>query len=435
MSANQRLSSGPASRFSPLRMLLQPVCRAATAAVAASFLALGADAPPPRVTEAGPHHRVVEVAHMARDVRGESITVTNRFVELADGLNRFDAEAGGWVPAQAVWEMTSSGDYVARHTANQAIVAPDLAEPTGPVQMLGRDGVLLRWRLIGLALVDADSGNSVLLAEARSCLATWVDAQTLLWSEGFDSLSADVRLTLRLSGLEHDVVLRERIPPELVADLGLDPSATRLLILTEFIDPPPATTERRWTATDPRNPARTNIDDEVVFGRLRIGSGKAFGENAPEGRSIAVRKSWELLSGRRFLVEQMDYVALGPLFENLPEPTGAHVQAIKTRAARTAALTPPRRDWRASLRLPPADEPRQARADVPGFRDGSLRLPERSVASAWTPASAHPPGTEIGRRQSGGVGLVADFQVLEPSATNFTFQGDTTYVVTNTVNL
>jgi hypothetical protein len=96
MSANQRFSSGPATR---LRRLLRPACQAATAAVAASVLALGADVPPPRVTEAGPHHRVIELAHGARDLRGESITVTNRFVELADGLNRFDARPeGGSLP-------------------------------------------------------------------------------------------------------------------------------------------------------------------------------------------------------------------------------------------------------------------------------------------------------------------------------------------------
>jgi hypothetical protein len=134
----------------------------------------------------------------------------------------------------------------------------------------------------------------------------------------------------------------------------------------------------------------------------------------------------------------MDYAALGPLFESLPQPASAHRDAMKARAARTASATPNTRDWRATLRLPRLVEPRQAQAGAPEFRDGRIRLPEGLVASAWTPA--HPAGlaADTGPTRpgaAGGAGLVLDFQVLDPSAMNYTFLADTTYLVQNTVTL
>jgi hypothetical protein len=262
------------------------------------------------------------------------------------------------------------------------IVAPDLAGEEPAVDVLALDGARLRWRLLGLALVDSASGRSLLLAEPKPCKAEWVDPVTILWRDALDPVVCEVRVTLLLAGVETDVVFRENLPPELVAKLGLDPRATRVLILTEFIDPPEASTERRLSAPDRHNPSQLDTDDDVSFGFLRIGAGRTFSLDSPDGPSVPVRKSWETLSGRQCLVEQMDYPALGPLIETLPEPDSVRIESLKAKAARTAAVDPAGgRDWRAALRLP-AREVRQARTEAPRFDQGRLILPEQAVVSA-----------------------------------------------------
>ncbi len=48
-------------------------------------------------------------------------------------------------------------------------------------------------------------------------------------------------------------------------------------------------------------------DEEVSFGAMRIGAGRAFGLEEAEGCWLRVAKSWERLDGRQVLVESVDY--------------------------------------------------------------------------------------------------------------------------------
>lgn len=117
--------------------------------------------------------------------------MTNRYVELATGLNRFDSDASAWVPAVAGFELTTSGYFVARHTQHQVILAPDLLTE-GAVDCFTPDGLRLRSTPYGIGVLDAASGRSVLLAGLQSCQGELVSPTEVVFPRAFDTLRASV---------------------------------------------------------------------------------------------------------------------------------------------------------------------------------------------------------------------------------------------------
>src|SRR5262249_5140052 len=96
--------------------------------------------------------------------------------------------------------------------------------------------------------------------------------------------------------------LRAQPPPP--SDFGLNSETTRLQVLTEFYDAPPAQ-KRHIPAT-----RRGVLQDETVdFGNMKIGPGKAFliGESSQKNKPIRVSKEWTILEGRNFLVEEVPF--------------------------------------------------------------------------------------------------------------------------------
>ena len=117
------------------------------------------------VVEMGPHHRVWRRTELVPDGMGGWCAEERRVTELATGLGRWDAGQRACVGARAAFEVTESGHVIARETAHQLILPPELTESA--VDMLAPDGARLRWQLIGLAIIDRASGQSVLLGEAQ----------------------------------------------------------------------------------------------------------------------------------------------------------------------------------------------------------------------------------------------------------------------------
>lgn len=416
----------------------------------------------PMITESGPHHRVWQRMEWAPDGAGGLEAQAHSFTELATGLNRWDEGTGAYVPAVAEFELADSGFYVARQTQHQMILAPDLAGAEA-VDLLAPDGARLQWRPLGLALIDRATGKSALVAELQSCKAEWTAANEVLYASAFDSIGADVRVVLSLDGCEADVVLREQIDPELLGELGFNPLTTRVLVLTEFLDPPEATVERRLfgpasdkasgegddsssaqsIASAAAGPAEepTAVDDEVSFGHLRIGSGKAFGLDAQSGLAVPVFKSWEKIENRQFLIEGTEYMALVPLLERLPAPGQARVDAMKAKVRRTAAISPKGTEARtAALSLPKQErDGRQARADVPCFRNRQVDVPTPDRLQPWDAteagASGRPRAYSQADTQGARPGLVWDFIIMGTSATNFCFNSDSTFYISGTVTL
>jgi hypothetical protein len=245
---------------------------------------------------------------------GQSLSVTNSYVELAPGMNVLDEKTGQYVPAQAQWQVVNaSGHFVAAQTQFKVILSPNPAE-AGAVHVLTPDGVELRSSVRGLALVDQASGKSVMLAEVKGGKAEWTAPEEVVFRDAFDGCSADLRYRISPSRFEQDLIVREQIPPESLVAWGLNPLSTRLVILTEFFDAPEPSQARRQF---PRADKGELADYDLSFGAMTIGAGSAFAvetEEACAPEPVPVGKAWELLEGRRFLTESVDYTALGPLF-------------------------------------------------------------------------------------------------------------------------
>lgn len=377
---------------------------------------------PAIVTDAGPNHISWRLAEADNDPSASRPTGAS-CIELASGLNRWDADQNQWQPAEARFESHPEGYFLARFTQHQATLSSDLNRQAA-VELLAPDGVRLRSAILGLALVDAASGRNVLLAELKSCRGVQVSPTEIVYPSAFDGLEADVRYVVDLDRFEQDVIIRRRIPPELVSDLGLDPSQTRLLVLTEFFDPPrPDTYVRRLPLAD----GQTLTDQELSFGAMRMGPGQASAVGV-DGPQIPVHKSWETLDGRQFLIEAVPYLALLRVSESLPALSRQQSESLKARVRRTVDVGTPGRTApgaEPNLQLP---EPRQARSK-PHFLET-----DDSPGEPWSRSAANAPVPPSSALLADGV--VIDYALtLTPSISDFTFKSDTTYHIRGVLTL
>jgi hypothetical protein len=156
------------------------------------------------------------------------------------------------------------------------------------------------------------------------------------------------------------------------------------------------------------------VEGDLAFGAMSLGPGRAFsvGEVEPDIEGVPVRRSFEILDGRRCLIEILDWNVVAPLFEQLEEAEQAKARPVEKRLERRAGLGPARIPGR-----PPTAIGRQARAGAPHFEGGELVLP--AEPRRWARASGGKawPGDKPG--------VVADYtlltsvsaQVLEPCVT------------------
>jgi hypothetical protein len=344
------------------------------------------------VLERGPHHAVVEWSQRQRGPDGQEREVRHRYVQLETGLHYRDAQ-GRWQPSAGTLEL-AEGAAVYRSGPFQVRLAANVADPAAVV-VRTPEGQVLVSRIYGLAYWDPESDRSVLVAEVRDAAGLLTpERNAVVYPDAFTDLVADVRLTISRAGLEQDVILREAPPPP--AAFGLGPRA-ELQLLTEFFDPP---TPREVTGLEAIGPGTNQVAaaaapgeaPRLTFGALSLGKGRAFWLEAP-AEAVPVRKRWERLEGRPFLIESVPYEAWRPQLERLPAAAGF-------RSARTApALQEHLRGGRRWAAAGPAPAIRPAPA-----------LPERP-------------------------GVVLDYVLTLVSQSNLTLRADTTYYVTGPVIL
>ena len=179
-------------------------------------------------------------------------------------------------------------------------------------------------------------------------------------------------------------------PPD-PASLGLNPETARLQVFTEFFNPPQPIVTTNMVPTTAGNLE----DDDLNFGAMAMGRGKAFllGTNSSP---VGVVKQWLLVNNQQFLVEEVPFRFITNRLSQLPAPQTASIQ-----------------------NNPPLDVVSARRL-----------LPMRPSVAAHDKSHMHLAKSSLSDR-----GLVLDYQILNSRQTNYTFQGDTTYLISAPVYL
>lgn len=340
------------------------------------------------IVERGAHHRKWARVTSWTNALGRVTTRTNSYTELAAGMHYL--AAGQWIESREVIESVPGG-ALARQGQLKVQFANDLAT-AGAIDLETPDGKHLTSHVFGLCYFDAASGTNVLIAGVTNSVGRIVGPNQVVYENAFDGLSASVRYTYTRGGFEQDILLHEVPAPP--SAYGLDPASTRLVVMTEFLNPPQPAVRQALSKEDG---AGIEIEDETLdFGSLQIGVGNGFPLGTEtRGANLKVFKQWAELEGRRFLLEQVPVKALFKAIDSLPRKEGASLQS-NTSAIRFTAR---------SGRLP-LPQPRKA--------DSSAM----ELASRWVPEKSY----------------VLDYATVV-STNNFVFRGDTSYYVSGNVTL
>jgi hypothetical protein len=312
---------------------------------------------------------------------GSAVPHIHQYTELATGLNHL--VNGQWVASSEEINVSPDGSSAEATNGQHQVFFPGNIY-NGEIKLVTPDGQTLQSQPIGLNYYDGT--NSVLIAVITNATGQILaSGNQVTYTNAFDGLDADLLYTYTKAGFEQDIILEQQ-PPD-PASLGLNPQTTRLQVLTEFFNP----TQPGVTVTTVATDAGDLEDDNLNFGVMQMGHGKAFllGSASP---SVDVNKQWLTLNGRQFLVEEVPIVSIASEIDNLPpfvSQTGIGTKPVVSK----------------NLILPPQ------------------RLTHSSPKATFLANATRPSS-----------GFVLDY-VTMTSQTNYTFQGDSTYYISGTVNL
>jgi hypothetical protein len=362
--------------------------------------------------ERGPHHTVWQTVDRYLTSYAREITRTNEVVELASGLNFWSPEDGSWVRSSAQIELIENdeGGAVARRGPFKALFSADIASANGAINLLA-GGKTFRVRIQGLAIEEASSRRSVLIAELRhSVIGEVLGENQVIWRDAFDSIKADVRAIYTPGRFECDVILREAFAP---SEWGLnDHESCRIQVWSEVLSQiePVTKIERVLENPEDKRPPRL-VDQSLDFGAFEIGNGVAFslrGRGAVTTKAIPVAKEWTKVEGRQFLIESVDYPSIEPLLLEL-NPR----QEAMNRRGRNELL---------AVRGPVASKTDLVQLFGKRSPDAGVTISKSKMQLASLNAKEAP-------------GVVLDWAANLIAATNFTFSGMTTYVVNAAITL
>lgn len=330
----------------------------------------------------GPHSRVWQCAVLQTNQAGEITTNSSFYTEIATGLcylfNGQYLDSVEQIDPVADGAQATQGRHQVHWAANGNT-------PGGAVNLTTPDGKTLLSTVFGLSYMDAATGSNVVLTQAQGSIAV-INSNTVTYASAFSNLNADVLYTYRKAGLSQDVILKQQPPSP--ADYGLNPATSYLQVITEFFNPPAPgqTTVTNNGVADTR---------QIDFGDMKMGVGHAFLFQSDAGTvgGGSVLKNWTTIENRTFLIESVSYASLsnflGLLHSSLIKPD-------KSRVRRTVSFDAPK--------------PRKVSA---------IKV-------------AHP--IKVAKTMSKELSLNIDYELLS-STNNFTFQGDTTYLVSGLCNL
>jgi hypothetical protein len=336
---------------------------------------------PYAIVAQGANHQVWQWETYELIPGGRVMPHVHQYTELATGLNHL--VNGQWVASKEEIDISPDGSSASATKGNhQAYFPGDIYN--GVIKLVTPDGKSMSSQPVGLSYFDGT--NTVLLAVLTNSTGQVLSSgNQVIYTNAFSGLNADLLYTYTKAGFEQDVILREQ-PPD-PGSLNLNGQSTRIQVLTEFFNVPQPTV----TSTTVTTAAGNLEDDYLSFGAMQMGRGKAFilGADSP---AVGVNKQWLVLQGRQFLVEEVPIVSIASDIDTLPpfvSQAGSGTRPVVSK----------------NLMLPPQ------------------RL-----------THASPKATFVAKAMRPGRGFVLDY-VTMTSQTNYTFQGDSTYYISGTVNL
>ena len=313
--------------------------------------------------------------------QGSVTSQTNQaYVELATGLNHL--VNGQWVASSEQISISPDGSSAMATNGQHQVYFPGNVY-SGLIKLVTPDGQTIQSQPIGLSYFDGT--NSVLIAAVtNSTGAILPSGNQVIYTNAFDGLNADLLYTYTKAGFEQDIVLREQ-PPDPVA-LGLNPATTRMQVLTEFFNPP----QPSVTATTVPTAVGNLEDDDLSFGTMAMRRGRAFlvGNNE---LAAGVTKRWLLIQGRQFLIEEVPIVSIASEIDTLPPYVA------------------------------------QAGSGTRPVVSKNLTLPPQRLTHA------SPKGTFLAKAMLSSRGFVLDYVTINSDEAGYTFQGDTTYYISDAV--
>jgi hypothetical protein len=367
-----------------------------TALCCAVINSLGAEVNPVNtnsysVVARGPNDRLWQKTIYETTRSGRRNPQVHKYTELATGLHYL--QNGQWVESRELIGILPQGGAAATNGQHQVYFPSDIYN--GVIEVIAADGAHLKSRPLGLSYFDGT--NSVLIAELTNSVGQILPSENqVIYTNAFTDFGADLVCTYRKSGFESDVVFREQPPvPE---QFGLSSTNTRLQLLTEFFDTPEPAQQASLTG----NPDGLQ-DYTLNFGVMQMIRGKAFitGDpaQAPRPGRTPVYKTWAHLQGRTFLVEEVPFRRISPQLLQLPASTNAIVPIASANSILHKV---------SNSRLLP-----------------TLRMVQASTNKVLL--------TRANLNQRPGV--VLDYVTVNANQSNFTFQADTTYLISGVVFL
>jgi hypothetical protein len=361
------------------------------------------------------HSRLWAVTSWRTNALGRAIPHTTLVTELATGMHVRGSD-GQWKEASEQISFVAGGAAVT-NTQHQLLFPPDIY--TGVIQCTKPDGSIMRSRPLGLSYFDGT--NSVLIAELTNSIGQILPSGTqIIYTNCFTDISADLLITSCIGGYECDVVLRSRLPDPDIA-FGMDPNRCRVQVLTEFFNTTDPVVKNSLT-----NAFDGLADAQLNFGAMKMVPGKAFSVGSQPNQNdpgTPVYKSWQHIDNRVFLVEEVPYQRLRTQLSELASAGNqarwfaeASGHAPRFRSSRSDA---PRTSLAQQLppQRPPLEQTALATPPLPPLP------PVKSVNTMRLAQSdpAHKPGLKI------------DYVLVNTAGGDYTFQSDTTYLISSEV--
>jgi RHS repeat-associated protein len=316
---------------------------------------------------------------------GQVISHIRHYTEMATGLNYKDA-SGNWLPAKEEIDIQPDGTAAATQAQHFVHFPIDIAN--GQIELVTPDGKQIFSEPEELTYFDGT--NSVVLGEITNSVGVLVGGNQIIYPNAFSGIKASLRYTFTKAGFEQDVILLQQpLTPEYY---GLNPEKSRMQMVTEFFNSPNASIVN---SSLPNQAGISLTDQSVDFGVMRMGTGRAFlMGTAASDSGVLVAKTWLNISGRQFLVEEVPVNAIVQGLAALPL-TAMNYQPTKERKMVAKKMVLPKQ-----------------------------RLVKKGMGKIKLAALPYWP-----------IGFVLDYQTINSSLTNWTFQNDTTYYISGIVDL